>query len=128
VDLLNKILFLYEKAQNYGLEDIEEIEIIEKTTNKKVYFFVEGQTIDSSFREYIEGEQEAIVVNEIKQRKAESRQAKMDITNMDDSDESEETSSEDLDENYMIDYESKVIQSYQIPYEPKLYPLYVCNR
>lgn len=55
VDLLNKILFTYEKAQSYGLDDVDEMQIIDKSTNKKVYYMIEGNT-DSTFQEYINGE------------------------------------------------------------------------
>lgn len=109
-DLLNKILYIYEQTNYVGVEEVTE-ELLAKSMKKKVYYSVEGT--DFAFNEYIDGEK--VDFEEIVGKKKEKS-------------DSESESSEDLNEEYMIDFESKVVQKYNLPYEPKLFPLFVNGR
>lgn len=80
-----------------------------KTAKKKVVFSVEGTDVD--FNEYIDGARVRFDLDSLKKKKEESKEESED--------------SEDLDEYYMIDYESEVVKKCNIPFEPKLFPLFV---
>ena len=81
-----------------------------KTASKKVVFSVEGTDID--FNEYIDGTRVKFDLGSLKKKKNEESKEESD-------------DSEDLDEYYMIDYESEVVKKCNIPFEPKLFPLFV---
>ena len=115
VDLLNKILYTYEHAQSYGLEDIEEKSLIDKAMSKKVFFVVEGMSMDPVTNEYLNGEHESLTDDFLQGHK-----------NKESDEESSSDSEEEQDD--IIEFNSVPVREYQIPYEPKMFPLYVNGR
>ena len=95
-----------------GVEEITE-ELLAKTVKKKVYYTVEGT--DVAFDEYIDGEK--VDFDGIVSHKKRN-----------DSDSSDCDSCEELNEEYMINFESKVVKQFNLPYEPKLFPLFINGR
>jgi len=64
-DLLNKILFIYEKANNVSVDEITE-EYLAKSEQKNMFFTMEGTDVD--FNEYIDGERVNFVIDEKKKK------------------------------------------------------------
>jgi hypothetical protein len=57
------VLFTYEKAQSFGLDDIDEMQIIEKAQKKNVYYNIEGESInDSNMNAYLNGTVESATI------------------------------------------------------------------
>lgn len=128
--LLNKLLFIYNRATSNNLNDITDnihLDSEKLLANRSVRFQIEGFESEEWKEEYIQGIEMSL--NRKKEKHFETGEESSDELYGENGSEDFDTNSEDSAENFkeMLMHENKFTKQYWLPQEPSMYVLAVGN-